>query len=201
MKVAIIGAGNVGTALGNQLTLLKHEVIYGVRIGSSEKKKDLKCMPNYLAVAEAEVVLLTVPWAAAKEAATQIPDWKGKILVDCTNPIKQDFSGLEVGHTTSGGELVQEWAKGARVVKCFNQTGFENMANTRFGSKPCMYAAGNDASAVKTVADLARGMGFESIELPKLEMARQLEQLAWLWIYTAFKTPVGRQFAFGMLRK
>ena len=36
---------------------------------------------------------------------------QGKTLLDVTNPILPDFSGLEVGTTTSGGELVAQWAR------------------------------------------------------------------------------------------
>lgn len=191
MKIAIVGAGNVGSALGEQLKSAGHQIEYvkrGDQLSSFIERN--------------EVIILAVPWKTAPDVAKSVSNWNGKILIDCTNPIKSDFSGLEIGHTTSGAELLQQNANNAKVVKCFNQTGFENMADSRFkAGKPVMFAAGDHSEAVATVAGLARQLGFESIPLPSLSMARQLEQLAWLWIFTAFKTDTGREFAFGLLRK
>lgn len=191
MKIAIVGEGNVGGALGARLKSAGHQVEF-VKKGDS--------LIDY--VGRNDTIIFAVPWKATEELSKSVPDWRGKILIDCTNPIKSDFSGLEVGHTTSGGEMIQQWAKNAKVVKCFNQTGFENMANSEFKSgKPVMFAAGDSSEAVSKVSDLALQMGFETVPLPSLAMSRQLEQLAWLWIFTAFKTPIGREFAFGMLKK
>jgi predicted dinucleotide-binding enzyme len=53
-------------------------------------------------------------------------------LLDCTNPLKPDLSGLTVGYTVSGAEQVAACAPGARVVTIFNTTGFPNMANPEY---------------------------------------------------------------------
>ena len=68
-----------------------------------------------------EVVVLATPWNAAQDALRSCGNLKGKILLDCTNPLKADLSGLEVGHTTSGSEQVAAWSEGARVVKILIQ--------------------------------------------------------------------------------
>ena len=69
------------------------------------------------------------------------------------------------------------------------------------GQKSVIFAAGDDADAVKTVASLARDVGFDAVALKGLVMARQLEQLAWLWIDMAVKQGYGRDFAFALLRR
>jgi 8-hydroxy-5-deazaflavin:NADPH oxidoreductase len=208
MEIAIIGAGNVGAALGDRLMRKGHRIRYGVPNPADEKYAALKSSANSTVTTPAEaakpagVVLLATPWGVTKQAIEGLGSLVGKILVDCTNPVKADFSGLEVGHTTSGAEIVAGWAKGASVVKCFNQTGFNNMAEPAYGGRPClMFAAGDDADAVRTVASLARDVGFDAVELKGLHMARQLEQLAWLWIAMAAKQGFGRDFAFAMLRR
>ncbi|OMF46939.1 hypothetical protein BK138_32485 [Paenibacillus rhizosphaerae] len=77
------------------------------------------------------MILLAFPWQAAKETVESVHNWDGKILIDCTNPIKQDFSGLDFEQGLSGAEQIALWANGARVVKCFNQTSANNILNIR----------------------------------------------------------------------
>ncbi len=64
-----------------------------------------------------------------------------------------------------------------------------------------MFAAGDDPEAVRITAFLASDIGFDAVELKGLAMARQLEQLAWLWISMAMKQGKGRNFAFAMLER
>jgi predicted dinucleotide-binding enzyme len=83
------------------------------------------------AARQCRTIALAVPWPAAQRVlSSEFGDLTGKILLDCTNPIRQwpemDFDG-----GVSGGERVAKWARGARVVKIFNCTGAGNMANPR----------------------------------------------------------------------
>lgn len=207
MDIAIIGAGSVATALGGSLSKAGHAVCYGVRAPKGAKHAPLReggatILGIREAAGKAGIVFLAVPWPAVHEAIASCGGLGDKILVDCTNPIKADRSGLEIGHTTSAGETVAALAPGARVVKCFNHTGFDNMADTRYvDGKPVMFAAGDDQDAVRTVAGLARDIGFDAVPLKGLDRARQLEQLAWLWIDLAFNQGFGRRFAFSLLRR
>jgi molybdenum ABC transporter molybdate-binding protein len=91
------------------------------------------------------------------DAIEELGPLDGKILVDCTNPLKEDFSGLAIGHDTSAGEQVSAWAKGAKVVKAFNMTGAPNMSpHAKFPVKPVMFVCGNDAVAKKSVITRTR---------------------------------------------
>jgi predicted dinucleotide-binding enzyme len=129
-------------------------------------------------------------------------DLVGKILLDCTNPLEKDLSGLAVGQTTSGAELVASWAPGARVVKAFNTTGFENMANPDFGGRVAtMLIAGDDEAANVIASELARRIGFDPIVAGPLAMARLLEPLALLWIKLAVVQGHGARIAFQLDRK
>jgi predicted dinucleotide-binding enzyme len=108
----------------------------------------------------------------------------GTIILDATNPLAMgpDGLGLEIGHSTSAGEKVQGWAKGASVFKTLNTIGFGNMANPVFrGLKSVMFVAGDDAGIKPKVIELVATLGFEVVDAGPLRNARLLEAHAMLW--------------------
>jgi predicted dinucleotide-binding enzyme len=208
MKVAIIGTGNLGGTLGTAFAKVGYEVQFGTRNPDSAHHEALKQATGATfttiteAVQASEMILLVTPWHAAEEVVRSIADWEGKILVDCTNPIKSDFSGLRDDEPFSGAERIARWANKARVVKCFNQTGYENMGNPVIaGERTVMFAAGDDEAAVNDVTEAVGRLGFEAINAGSLRVSQQLEQLGWLWIHLAVKQGIGRQFGFAMLHR
>jgi predicted dinucleotide-binding enzyme len=210
MNIGIIGAGNVGGALGRSWAAAGHQIKFGVRDASKPEIVALlqqtgsKASAGSVAEAAAfgDVVVLTTPWPAAQAAIASAGNLAGKILVDCTNPLKPDLSGLVVGHDTSAAEQVAQWAGDAQVVKCFNTTGADNMANPRFGGdRAVMFLAGDDPAARATVKQLGEDLGFEMIDAGNLKVARWLEPVAMLWIHLAYKGGFGRDFAFKLLRR
>lgn len=210
MNIGIIGAGNVGGALGKRWVGAHHKIKFGVRDAAKPEVQQLlqACGTDASAgsVAEAaqfgEVIVLTTPFAAAQAALTDAGDLTGKIVIDCTNPLKPDLSGLTIGHDNSAAEQVANWAKGARVVKCFNTTGADNMEDPAYpDGEPVMFCCGDDAGANAAVMKLGTDVGFEMIDAGKLEIARLLEPLAMLWIHLAYRGGLGREFAFKLMRR
>jgi 8-hydroxy-5-deazaflavin:NADPH oxidoreductase len=210
MKIAFVGTGNVGGALARSLGRKGHTILLGVRDGSDSKASALAAdiganailhSPKE-AVGLADVAILATPWPATEDAIKSIGDFGGKPLIDCTNPLKQDLSGLSVGPETSGGEQVQAWAKNAKVVKAFNTTGFNIMNNPVFErGKAVMLFCGDHASANQTAKSLIEDVGFDPMEAGPLASARLLEPFALLWIASAYKFGMGREFAFSILRR
>jgi len=193
MKIAVIGRGSVGGTLGRRWAGGGHAVTYGVR---RPRAADEKAVAD--AARGAEVVLLAVPWGAAREALQACGDLAGKVLLDCTNPLQPDLAGLEVGLDTSAGERVAGWAPGARVVKIFNSTGANIMADPRGAT---MFLAGDDAAAKEQAAALAAELGFEPVDAGPLSAARVLEPLALLWISLAYRQGLGREIALVLQRR
>ena len=210
MKIGIIGSGNVGGALGQLWAAAGHDIKYGARYTAKPELvallKKIGARASAGSVAEAasfgDILVLTTPWNGTQAAIESAGNLAGKTLVDCTNPLKPDLSGLSLGLDTSGAEQVAQWAKGARVVKCFNTTGAENMTNPRLGSdRAVMFIAGEDDAAKTIVAKLGEDLGFEMVDAGGLEIARLLEPVAMLWVHLAFKRGLGRNFAFKLLRR
>lgn len=201
MKIAIIGAGNVGATLGRRFAEVGNEVFYGVRNPSEYNEKELggKLGTNAEACQNAEIIVLSVPFPAVEEAIKSCGEISGKIVVDATNPLGMTENGLDltIGFTTSGGEKLQQIVPEAKVVKCFNTTGFGNMAKPN-GSM--MFACGNDKEATDKVAKLASSIGFEAMNIGDLSKSRLLEPLAMLWIHLAFTSELKRDFAFAIHR-
>lgn len=213
MNIGIIGAGNVGGTLGQAWANAGHKVKFGVRNPADDKIVAVlkRCGPNASAglVKEAaafgQAVVLTTPWDGAKRAIESAGDLSGKVVIDCTNPLPLGanlMKGLSIGHTTSAGEEVARWAKGARVVKAFNTTGAGNMANPRYGTDTTvMFVAGDDAEAKKLAMQLSNELGFETVDAGPLKQARLLEPLAMLWISLAYAQGLGPNFAFKLVRR
>lgn len=210
MKIAVIGTGNVGSVLGKRWATSGHQVVFGSRDPNSTKVRDLVQAAGENAgaatideaAAEAEVVVLATPWAGTEQALQAAGDLAGKVLVDCTNPLVPDNSGLVIGHTSSGGEQVAAWAPGAQVVKAFNSTGSANMADPDYnGQSLTMFICGDDAEAKANVAELAADLDFDAIDAGPLLATRYLESLAMLWIHLAYRQGLGPDIGFKLLQR
>lgn len=201
IEIAIIGAGNVGSALGTAWRNRGHGVTFGVRNPDDPKYSSLGAVgTNESATAAADVVALCTPWHSTQAAVQGCGDLAGKILIDCTNPLTPDFSALEIGHVTSGAEQVAKWAPGARVCKAMNQIGAPMMDGPQVPGKPVMFVCGDDDAANSVTAGLVSELGFETVDAGELTLARLLEPYALLWIHLALRRGFGTNFAFGLLR-
>jgi predicted dinucleotide-binding enzyme len=207
MRIAIIGAGNVGRALGNGWAGRGHQVTFGVRDPASPKLATLdrtRCgvASNAEAAKTADAIVLSTPWSAAREAIAACGSLAGKTVLDATNPLLPNLAGLDHPGGRSGGQQVAEWAAGAKVVKVFNTTGFNNMANPAYpGGAAMMLYCGDDAGAKGVARALAEALGFDAIDFGPLANAGYTENLALCWIWLALKGGLGREIAFRLERR
>lgn len=204
--IAIIGAGNVGKALGQRCRAAGEAFGFGVpdpaKYQDLGQHQDAPVLRVQDAIRQAAIVILAVPHAAAADVAALLPDWEGRILVDATNPIAPGLSGLTVGTVTSAAEQLAAAAKGARVVKAFNTTGAENLANPGYPSGATFLpVCGDDGEARAAVVDLALRMGFDAVDLGPLRAARYTEPFAMMWIHMAHACGHGRHFAFARMQR
>jgi predicted dinucleotide-binding enzyme len=210
MRIGIIGAGAVGSTLARAWENSGHHVALATRNPDDPKLATLALSigPNASAgavprvVEHSEVVVLATPWVAVRDMPGLQVDWSGKILIDCTNPVRPDFQWLEDDYEVSGAERIAAWAKGASVFKTLNHTGANNMANPVYpDGRPVMFVCGDDQAAKPAVLQLVEELGFDAVDAGELKVARLLEPLAMLWIHLAMRQGLGREIAFALLRR
>ena len=191
MRIAIIGTGNVGKALGPAFDRAGHDVAYGVRVPADPKHAgtSLAVKSTRDAASWAEIVVLAVNWAQVDVALADCGDIDGKILLDCTNPLAfgPDGISLVLGFDSSGGEIIASKTN-ANVVKTLNHVGSPVMESAHlYATRPIQFVCGEDEQAKHAVSGLLRDIGFEPIDYGGIENSRKLEPLAMLWIDQAYK--------------
>lgn len=193
--IAVIGTGNVGSALGTEFAAEGHRIIYGSRDPSRQSVADLvartgndaSATTQADAVKDASIVILAVPGMLAGEVTAVLGDLTGKIVIDPTNPLLFSDSGVRHGVDTSNAEIIQAAAPGAKVVKAFNALGWSFMIDPASSGGPITIPlAGNDADAKAVVADLVRSIDLHPIDVGSLEHARWVEGMAILLINNNF---------------
>lgn len=189
-KLAIIGNGNVGSAIEKGA----RNAGYDVRTTSADPREVLA------AGAWADLIILAVPAPARREAIKNLGDVKGKTLVDPTNLLNADWS-YAGDLQKSGAEQTQEWAPGARVVKAFNTVFAQNMATGKVkGEALSLLVAGDDGAAKKQVMALGAAIGFEAVDVGPLSNARYLEVLGFLNIQLGYgPTRYGTELGFKLV--
>jgi 8-hydroxy-5-deazaflavin:NADPH oxidoreductase len=182
MKVAIIGAGNVGKALATSITRAGHDVTIAARHPEHAQAAadDIGATPadsNASAVVDADVVILAVPYSADQQVADEIRDHvTGKTIVDVSNPIAPDFSGLATN--SSAAEELQQRLPEANLVKAFNTIFATNQA--RPSRDIDGFVAADDGEAKQQVISLIESMGFTPLDVGPLSSARFLEGMAFI---------------------
>lgn len=188
MRIAILGAGNVGTALATAFVRAGHDVVIaspsdaakaavasGARVAASNRE----------AVTGAEAVVLAVYAPVVASIAAEIADLTpGTIVIDVTNRMAFGEGGPEIDTSTSNAEEFATLFPGARVVKAFNTLFAGHQVDpTAEGVTLDAFVAADDDAARTAVLELAESIGLHPVDAGPLARARQLEGLAFLNIY------------------
>lgn len=203
MNISIIGAGNMAKGLAARFANAGHSITIASRDESKaeaaarELGNEVSAAPITAAAQSAEIVVLAVPYEAAGDVIEAGGGFLGKIVIDITNPMTTDFSGLSIGHTTSAAEEIQKRAPDARVVKAFNTIFAQVLHNggKAAGRSATVFVAADDESARAAVVELARSAGFETLEAGALASARYLEPVAALNITLGYGLGHGTDIA------
>ncbi|HEY4455738.1 MAG TPA: NADPH-dependent F420 reductase [Pseudonocardiaceae bacterium] len=186
MRIAIIGAGAMGSALSTAAVKAGHHVT--ITATSEDKAKQVAAQTgatpaasNTDAATGAEIVVLAVPGSVAGSVLTELaPVLRGKVVIDATNPLNATFSDLDIEETAAVQSL-QRLVPDVPVIKALN-TLFSGRLSTPDERDLRLdgFYAGDDANAKQVVADLLTSLGFRPIDAGGLRMARALEEMAFL---------------------
>lgn len=189
MNIAIIGSGNVGTALARSATRAGHDVTISSR-DSAEAKRLAESVgaravsTNQEAVEQADLAFLAVPAGEVVDLAAELGDAAGdKVLVDVTNrPTPTEDGAVR----PSIAEEVQARAPNAHVVKAINTIFAARQTEPDIGGTPADgYVAGDDRDAKQAVLSFVESIGLTPYDVGPLAVARTLEGMAWIHISLA----------------
>ena len=187
MRIAIIGAGNVGRALATSFTRAGHDVTVTAqdpehaRAAASDAGAS-SSVSNATAAAAADVIVLAVPFTNAERVAAEIRDSvTGKPVVDTSNRMAYGADGPTIDNGRSNAERLAGWLPNAVVVKAFNTVFASNQADPIVeGVQLDGFVAADDPEAKAVVLQLVDSIGLRPIDAGPLSRAQQLEQLAFL---------------------
>jgi 8-hydroxy-5-deazaflavin:NADPH oxidoreductase len=200
MKVALIGAGNMGSALARLIVTAGHTLYLTSRnaekgralaasIGAAYRDRDV--------ARDADIVIVATGYADAVGGLRSAGNLNGKAVVDITNPLTADYSGLTLGYDTSAAEEIQKAFPTARVVKAFNTVFAQVLAAgpKLAGATVPVFVAGDDVEARSAVKALVETLGFRAVDSGSVRNARFLEPLALMNIYLGYGAGRGTAIA------
>ncbi|HTN62050.1 MAG TPA: NAD(P)-binding domain-containing protein [Devosia sp.] len=183
--ISIIGAGGMATAVAGRIAKAGHvvEVISRDPAKAQALADQLvgAITATYGAAPAGDVIILAVPYASAAAVVTEYGSaLAGKVIIDITNPIARDLSGLVVPSGSSGAQEIAKVAPaGTHVVKAFN---------TLFGGKLAQggpldaFLAADDVDAKARVSTFLASLDMRPLDVGGLHMAQTLEWLGLMMI-------------------
>lgn len=201
MNITIIGHGNVGGALAGAFHRAGHTVTLGVRGTPNDEAQALlqqytgmQALPLPQSAAGAEALLLATPPAAVLEVVPTLNLTPEVVVIDATNNLGAPLAGQ---YATAYAWLRAQGLP--HVAKCFNTTGYENMAAPAYGPSLVadMFYGGSSPHARAVARQLALDAGFaQAYDWGGDEAAPVLEGLARAWIHMAIFQKHGRNMMF-----
>lgn len=199
MRIAVLGTGAVGQAIGSKLVELGHAVTMGSRSAENEALAAWVAGAGEAAgggtfaeaAAASELIFNCTAGGASLEAlaAAGAENLAGKTLVDVANPL--DFSGgfpptLSICNDDSLGERIQATHPEARVMKALNTVNSQVMVDPgRLRGDHSIFVCGDDEAAKAQVSALLEAFGWPPdsiVDLGGLSAARGTEMYLALWI-------------------
>jgi predicted dinucleotide-binding enzyme len=183
LKIGVIGAGNVGSALGRAWVKSGYDVMFSSRHLEDDQQLAAEVgagasagTPRDAAIF-GDVLLVAVPYGALPEVGRDLSEViEGKVIIDACNPFPgRDGEIAEWALEKGAGLATAELLPGARVVRAFNAVGAARMGTAhREPGRIGMPLAGDDAEAVAIASRLIRDVGYEPVPIGGLDKGRYL---------------------------
>lgn len=206
--IAILGGtGAEGRGIALRLALAGHAIVIGSRspesaaaaaaaIGEATGSANVSGSGNLDAARRADVVILTVPYAAQMPLVREIKDaLAGKTLVDATVPLMPPkVARVQLPGGGSAVAAVQDFlGEGVRVVSAFQNVAAHHLQDLGHAVDCDVLICGDDVAARQVVVDLARDMGLRGIHAGPIANSAAAEALTSLLIAInrRYKVPGG----------
>lgn len=184
MNIGIIGAGGIGQAFAAHVAQAGYDVIVSNSRGPTSLAEVVSQLGRHATAgtrqeaAQADVVVVAVPWQQLRAALSALPAWNGRILIDATNPVVPPGFGLADLHGSTSSEIVASLAPDARVVKVANTLPRAVLVADpkQGGGRRVLFMSGDDAAAKAEVRSMLDKVGFATIDLGGLASGGRLQQ-------------------------
>ena len=184
--ISIIGSGGMARAISGRIA----KAGYTVEVVSRDPAKARALADKlaagattgtYGAAPAGDIIILAVPYGSAAAVVTDFGDaLDGKVIIDITNPVTPDMSGLVTPHGSSGAQEIAKGAPaGAHVVKAFNTIFGHVLAK---GGRLDAFIAADDPEAKARVSTFIESLGLRPLDVGGLHMAATLEALGLMMI-------------------
>ncbi|PMQ08727.1 Pyrroline-5-carboxylate reductase [Pseudomonas sp. AD21] len=184
--ISIIGSGGMARAVAGRIAKAGHtvEVISRDPAKAQALADTLACAAitgTYGATPAGDIVILAVPYASALAVLTDFGKaFDNKVIIDISNPVASDLSGLVTPHGSCGAQEIAKAAPAsAQVVKAFNTLFGRVLAKDK---RLDAYIAADDADAKARVSTLLESLGLRPLDVGGLHMAQSLEWLGLMMI-------------------
>jgi predicted dinucleotide-binding enzyme len=207
LRIGILGSGLMGGKLGTIFARAGHDVVFSYARSERKLKRLARDAggraragtPNE-AARDADALLLAVHWSRVDDVLKQAGDVSDKIIVSCALPMNEDDTGLVVGHTTSGAEVLAGRFPKAHIVSAFgtvpSEVLFGVFAARRRANRPSLAYCGDVRRAKHIAARLIRDAGFDPVDSGPLRIARYLEPFTLLVAQLAYEQKGGPEVAY-----
>lgn len=192
-RIAVIGAGNVGSTLGDAWRRAGHQVTHGVRRPKEDDAHGRMLATPENAVRDADIVVFAVPGVAMDETVAGLERaLRGRMLIDATNR----FDGPKA-HSQA---LLDLQSADTPVYRAFNSLGVENFRDPSYGDEVAdLFYSGPDGPRWADMEKLIVDVGLHPIYVgtdPDL-----VDSVLRLWFALSVGRKMGRHLAFKVLTR
>ncbi len=201
LRIAVLGAGNIGGTLGRKWAAAGHKISFEVNNPDSDRAQALRAELGTKvtigsladALANSDVFVMALPGKAMDETITKhAAQLDGKIIIDAADRLG--------GGPMNSFATFQKYTPRARVFRAFNTLGWENFADPVFdGIQADLFYCGPDGDAREVVEQLIEDVGLRPMRLGDVDQVGLVDSVASLWFALALGQGKGRQLAFKVL--
>jgi predicted dinucleotide-binding enzyme len=188
-SISVIGLGSMAAALAARALAGGHAVDISGRDPATAQELAAALGGATVGAAGAapagDIVILAVPYGAAAAVVGEYGDaLRGTVIIDITNPLNADATGLVTPEGSSGAQEIAKAAPAdAHVVKAFNTLFSGILAASPVEGRPLdVFLAGDDEQAKARVSAFVQSMGMRPMDTGPLPMARALENTGLMMI-------------------